>query len=118
MNLLLFFILLSIEVLIALFIHDSFIRPYFGDILVVAVVYFFLRVFIPEKNPWLPAAVFAFAVAIEFTQYLRLAERLGITNPILRTILGSVYDTTDILCYGIGCILLAVYERVCRKGNR
>ncbi len=118
LNLLVFLILLAIEVLIALFIHDSFIRPYFGDILVVAVVYFFLRVFIPEKYPWLPAVVFAFAVAIEFTQHLRLTERLGITNPMIRTILGSVYDTTDILCYGIGCIFLAGYEWVRRKGNR
>ncbi len=65
LNLLLFLILLAIEVLIALFIHDSFVRPYVGDILAVTVVYFFLRIFIPEKYPWLPAAVFAFATAVE-----------------------------------------------------
>lgn len=118
LNLALFLTMLVIEVLIALFIHDSFIRPYVGDVLVVAVVYFFLRIFIPEKHPWLPAAVFVFAAAVEFSQYLCLTDRLGITNPILRIALGSVYDTTDIVCYGIGCAFLAAYELAHRKRIR
>lgn len=116
-NLVIFLVLLAIEVLIALFVHDSFVRPYVGDILVIAVVYFFLRIFIPEKYPWLPAVIFVFATAVEFSQYLCLADRLGITDPILRTILGSVYDTADIACYGIGCLFLAAYEWVRRKRN-
>ena len=103
------------EVLIALFVHDSFIRPYAGDMLVVAVVYFFLRILIPEKCTWLPAAVFAFAVLVEVSQYFRLAELLGITNPVLKVVLGAVYDTKDIVCYGIGCIILAGYEWIQRK---
>ena len=118
LNLALCLTMLVTEVLIALFIHDSFIRPYVGDVLVVAVVYFFLRIFIPEKYPWLPAAVFVFAAAVEFSQYLGLTDRLGITNPILRIALGSVYDTTDIVCYGIGCAFLAAYELARRKRNR
>ena len=118
LNLALFLTMLVTEVLIALFIHDSFIRPYVGDVLVVAVVYLFLRIFIPEKYPWLPAAVFVFAAAVEFSQYLGLTDRLGITNPILRIALGSVYDTTDIVCYGIGCAFLAAYELARRKRNR
>ena len=117
LNLAVFLALLLIEVLIALFVHDSFIRPYVGDVLVVAVVCFFLRIFIPEKYPWLPAAVFAFAVLVEGLQYVRLAERLGITHPVLRTVLGAVYDTRDIVCYGVGCIVLAAYERARRRGN-
>ena len=34
-------ILLVVEVLIALFVHDSIIRPYLGDVLVVVVIYTF-----------------------------------------------------------------------------
>lgn len=113
--LILFAVLLSVEVLIALFVHDSFVRPYAGDVLVVAAVYFFIRIFIPEKYPWLPAAVFAFALLVELSQGLHLAERLGITNPVLRTALGSVYDVRDIACYGIGCIFLAVHEWAYRR---
>ena len=110
LHLVLFGVLLSVEVLIALFVHDSFIRPYAGDVLVVAVVYFFVRIFIPEKYPWLPAAVFVFALLVELSQGLHLVEQLGITNPVFRTVLGSVYDVRDIVCYGIGCVFLAVYE--------
>ena len=115
LHLVLFGVLLSAEVLIALFVHDGFVRPYAGDILVVAVVYFFVRIFIPEKYPWLPAAVFAFALLVELSQGFHLVERLGITNPVLRIVLGSVYDVRDIMCYGVGCILLAAYERAYRR---
>ena len=115
LHLVLFGLLLSVEVLIALFVHDGFVRPYAGDVLVVAVVYFFVRIFIPEKYPWLPAAVFAFALLVELSQGLHLVERLGITNPVLRTILGSVYDVRDIMCYGVGCMFLAAYERARRR---
>ena len=115
LNLTLFLVTLVIEVLIALFIRDRFIRPYIGDVLVVAVVYFFLRIFVPEKYPWLPAVVFVFAATVEFSQYLGLADRLGVTNPVLKTILGSVYDTMDIVCYGVGCAFLDAYEWVRRK---
>ncbi|MCW5910752.1 MAG: DUF2809 domain-containing protein [Cyclobacteriaceae bacterium] len=34
------------EVLIALFVHDSFIRPYVGDVLVVILIYCFVKSFI------------------------------------------------------------------------
>lgn len=114
-NFAIFLALLFTEILIALCIHDNFIRPYVGDILVVAVVYFFLRILFPEKYSWLPAAVFAFAVLVEVSQYFHLVELLGITNPILKVALGSVYGTKDIVCYGIGCIILAGYEWIKRK---
>ena len=41
-------VLLAIEVLIALFVHDSFVRPYVGDMLVVVVIYAFVRIFVPK----------------------------------------------------------------------
>ena len=47
-------ILLVIEVLIALFVHDSIIRPYVGDVLVVVVIYTFVRIFVPERVVILP----------------------------------------------------------------
>lgn len=117
LNLVIFLALLFTEILIAFFVHDSIVRPYGGDILVVAVLYFFLRILIPEKYVWLPAAVFIFAVLVEVSQYFRLAELFGITNPILKVALGSVYDTKDIVCYGIGCIILAGYEWIQRKSS-
>lgn len=114
LHLTLFLLLLATEVGIAVCIHDSFVRPYVGDVLVVAVLYFFLRIFIPEKYPWLPAAIFAFASAVEVSQYFHLAAFLGLENGSLLSILfGSVYDIGDIVCYGIGSGLLGVYELLC-----
>ena len=45
---LLFLALLATEVLIALFVHDDFVRPYLGDVLVVPVIFFLLRAAFPE----------------------------------------------------------------------
>ncbi len=116
-----FFVLLMLEVLIAVYVHDDFIRPYVGDILVVIVVYCFVRIFMPEKCQLLPLYVFLFAVGVEILQYFRLVQLLGLEgNRILRILLGSVFDVMDILCYAIGCMALMGYEGVryrisCRK---
>ena len=42
-------ILLITEVLIALYVHDDFIRPYVGDAIVVIVIYTFVRIWMPFK---------------------------------------------------------------------
>ena len=109
-------ILLAVEVLIALFVHDDFIRPYMGDVLAVIVVYTFIRIIIPEKCALLPLFVFIFAVGVEVLQYFDLITLLGIeNNRFLRILLGSVFDLKDIMCYAIGCALLGVYEFGGRK---
>lgn len=110
-NFILFMIFLVIEVLIALYVHDDFVRPYLGDVLVVVVLYFFVRIWIPEKYRWLAGAIFVFAAAVEVLQYFRLVEILGVENNVfLRTILGSTFDFKDIVCYGAGCLLLGFCE--------
>ena len=111
-----FVILLTIEVLIALYVHDDFIRPYVGDILVVIVVYCFVRIFLPERCRLLPLYVFLFAAGVEFLQYFDPVRLLGLEgNRALRILVGSVFDVTDILCYGLGCLVLAGYEGIrCR----
>jgi len=106
-----FIILLVVEVLIALFVHDAFIRPYIGDILVVGVLYLAVRIFVPDKCKLLPLYVFLFAAMVECLQYFKLVQILGIeNNAFLRVLIGSVFDVKDILCYGVGCILLGIYE--------
>ena len=115
----LFAVLFLIEVWIALFVHDQFIRPYIGDVLVVIVVYSFVRIFCPVGIHMLPLYVFLFAVFVEILQYFHLVELLGLqANPFARVILGSVFDWKDIGCYAVGCILLGILEfagyRKCR----
>jgi hypothetical protein len=56
-----FLVIFCIEVLIALYVRDRFIRPYVGDMLVVVLVYSFVRIFLPTGIPRMPFYVFLFA---------------------------------------------------------
>jgi len=104
-------VLIAAEVFIALYVHDQFIRPYMGDVLVVMVLYCFVRIWFPEGWKRLPFYIFLFAAGVEVLQYFRLVELLKIEeNTFLRILIGSVFDLKDILCYGIGCVLLGVFQ--------
>lgn len=112
---LLFLIFTVVEVLIAIFIHDNLIRPYLGDMLVVIVIYFFVRIFLPEGVKLLPFYIFIFAAIVEVLQYFNYVTLLGLQkNKLLSVMLGSSYDIKDIICYAIGCILLFVVEAINR----
>lgn len=114
-------VLLAIEVLIALFVHDNFIRPYVGDVLVVIVLYTFIRIFIPERVRLLPGYILCFAVLVEVLQYFRIVEVLGLSdNRFFSVLIGSVFDIKDIICYAVGCILILVGQmayKLCRKAK-
>ena len=104
-------VLLAIEVFIALFVHDEFIRPYMGDVLVVVVIYTFVRIFMPEQNALLPLYIFIFAAGVEILQYFHIARLLGLEdNRFFSVLIGSVFDMKDVLCYAAGCLLLGGYE--------
>lgn len=90
---------LGIEVLIALFVHDSFVRPYLGDVLAVVCVYFFTRVILPEKPRYLSLFVTAFAFLVELVQLTPLSEVLP--SP-LSVIVGGTFDFKDLACYLVG----------------
>ena len=103
----------GIELLIALFVHDNFVRPYVGDVLVVVLIYTVVRILIPEGVRLLPLYIFLFAAGVEVLQYFRIVEVLGLSDHrILSVVIGSVFDVKDIMCYGAGCVLLGVYETV------
>lgn len=109
-------ILLVVEVLIALYVHDDFVRPYLGDVLVVIVIYTFVRIFVPEKVKLLPLYIFIFAVAVEILQWFHIVNILGLAdNRFFSVLIGGVFDVKDILCYGAGCILLGGYEYLLRR---
>lgn len=114
-----FIFLLGIEVFIALFIHDNIIRPYIGDIIVVPVVYSFIRIFIPQKLKFMPLYVFIFAVLVEIMQYIDIVSILHLeNNAFLRTVIGTSFSWADIICYFIGSIPLAIWELRCYLKNK
>lgn len=112
-------VLVLIEVLIAIYVHDTFIRPYIGDMLVVIVLYCVARVMILDKCKLLPLWIFVFAVCVEGLQYFNILQVLGVEdNTFLRILLGATFDWKDIACYGMGCLLLGIYEWFIRRNRK
>lgn len=106
-----FLISLILEIIIALFIHDDFIRPFIGDVLVVILIYFLIKSFIKNDITLLPLYIFLFAAFIEICQYFNIVKLLGFeNNTFISIILGSTFDFKDLLCYFVGGLILFIYQ--------
>lgn len=104
------------EVLIALYVHDNFVRPYLGDVLVVILIYAFIKSFV--KLPVLPVALFvlAFSFTIEVLQYFRIVELLGLGHSALaRTVIGTSFAWIDLVAYTAGVVIVLVVEKYALK---
>lgn len=111
-----FIILLVAEFFIGAFVHDNFIRPYIGDVLVVILICAFLRIFLPEKPKFLPLFATLFAVLIEIMQYFDFVSLLGLeNNRIISIALGRTFDIKDIICYIAGGTIFFAAERIIRR---
>ncbi len=105
-------LLFLIEVLIAICIHDKFIRPYIGDVLVVMLIYCFLRIFVKGKTIVIAFSVFLFACIVELLQYFRFIEILGWEDSKLaKTIIGHSASYIDLLAYFAGFLLILLFEK-------
>lgn len=102
-----FVLLFGIEALIALFIHDRFVRPYLGDVLAVVTVYCGARIVFVNKPRFLSVWVTVLAFVVELLQLTDLSEHVG---SIFAVILGSTFDFADLLCYTVGGILTAAWD--------
>jgi len=69
-----------VEVFIALFVHDAFIRPYVGDVIAVAFVYYFIRTFLSFKPVYAALFSLLFAFVVEYGQYAGLISFLGLRD--------------------------------------
>jgi hypothetical protein len=101
------------ELLIATFLHDKIIRPYFGDFLVVILIYCFLRSFLKVSIVKAAIATLIFAYLIEFMQYLNLIQKLGLQNSkMANLVLGNLFQWIDLLAYTLGIVLVLLIERM------
>ncbi len=103
-----FFVILIVEVLIALFVRDRFIRPYGGDMLVTVLICCFVRIFFPTGDylgvKLIPLWVFLFSAAVEVAQYFDYVNLLGLGEiAFFRILLGTSFAWLDLVCYGVGC---------------
>jgi len=112
-------ILFLVEVYIAIFINDQWIRPLVGDILVIALIYCFVQTFwnIPVNRAI--AAIFLFACLAELAQYFRLVDRLGLQdNRFWATVIGTTFDWKDMVAYAMGAVIVGWCEQELRKARR
>ncbi|MCF8508091.1 MAG: DUF2809 domain-containing protein [Hyphomonadaceae bacterium] len=112
-------ILLVVEVLIALFVNDQFVRPYLGDVLAVVLVYASLRAVTPMG--FTPALCIALGIAlvIEVAQALNLLGALGLAdNQFARIVLGGAFDMLDMAAYLAGGIAVLAVESGSRRAGR
>ena len=102
-----FVMMFVLEILIGVFVHDSFIRPYCGDVLVVILLWAMIRIIFPRRAVWISGAVFVFALLVELSQMIPLADLLKIKNELVRILMGTSFSAGDILAYLAGCLITA-----------
>ncbi len=112
-----FLLLLGVEVCIALFVHDSFVRPYLGDVLAVVTVYCGARIVFPQRFRWLSVAVMALAVCVELLQLTDFSSLFG-EGSFMAVMLGSTFDPHDLLCYAVGGIVCIVCDILILKRRK
>ena len=114
-NLRYFLIFISIfilEVIIALFSKDNFIRPYFGDFLVIFLVYYFLLSFINADKNKIALSVLVFAFTIEIIQYFQVLSYFNLEkNRILRIVAGNTFSFEDLIIYTLAFLTIILFNR-------
>jgi len=103
--------LLVVEILIAAFIHDSIIRPFVGDMLVVILIFTICRTVLRVNHFRLALCVLIFSFAVEISQYLDLISILGLQDfELAKIIIGTTFDVRDLLAYSSGILLICIFE--------
>ena len=104
-------VLLMTEIIIGVFIKDSFIRPYGGDFLVVILLYCFVRSFFDIGLYTALSGVLLFAYLIEILQYFKIVNVLGLQeSATARVLIGTSFAWTDMLMYTLGILLIWFIE--------
>ena len=105
--------LFIVEVLFATKLsYIDWLRAYFGDVLVVILIYTFIQSFFDFDKTKTIIGVFLFACAIEFAQHFHFAELLGFKdNKIAMIVLGNSFSWIDILCYVIGSFCIFTFNK-------
>ena len=105
-------LLFALEVLIALFAHDRFIRPFGGDFLVVIFLYCGIKSFWDAPVWKVALSVLLFSCGIEILQYFELVKLLGLQDvKIARIVIGTAFEWTDLLAYTLGILTVTGIER-------
>lgn len=105
-------VLFVIEVAIALFIDDNFVRPYVGDVLVVMLIYCVVKAFWNTPVFTTAGCVLLFAFGIELLQYFNIIKKLGLQQiKLARTVIGTSSEWFDLISYVAGIAIVLLIEK-------
>ncbi len=105
--------LFIIELFIGFFVQDKIIRPFIGDLLVVILLYCFVKSIFNITTTKAAIYVLIFAYFIEIMQGLKLVEFIGLSNyKIARILIGTTFSWKDIVCYTIGIAVVIITEKL------
>ena len=108
--------LLAIEVYIALFVRDTFIRPIFGDFLAVIFVYCLFRSIFNKSVLFLSISSLLVAYLLELLQYFSFLQTTGLDQyRFLKILLGSSFAWGDVVAYTLGFGFILIAENVKNK---
>lgn len=107
-------IIFFVEVLIATKLKDIFfVRAYLGDVIVVILLYTFVKSFLIVNDQKLILGILIFSCLIEWGQYFNIAEKSGFRKgSLMYIIIGNSFSWIDILCYAAGCFLLYLWVKL------
>lgn len=102
-----FLCFIACYIIVKLFNENRFIRGFTGDIIVILLIYFFIKLFHDFNSFKLAIFTLSVAFSTEILQYFKLAALLGLEHSkIAQLILGSVFDPYDLLAYTIGAVIV------------
>ena len=105
-------VLFLTEVVIELYVHDNFVRPYIGDLLVVILLYCMVKSVLNTPVFITAISVLLFSYLIEILQYLNLTKMLGLENSYTaKILLGNYFAWEDIFAYTAGILIVLIFER-------
>jgi hypothetical protein len=112
-------LLLLTEVYIGCNIHDSIIRPYGGDFLVVILLYCLVKSFINFPVLLTAGWVLTFAYIVEISQYYHLVNLLRLQDfKLAKILLGTSFSFIDMLTYTLGIVLVIVAENIVKRKKK
>lgn len=110
--------LLIIEISIAIFAKDQFIRPIFGDYLATIFLFCIMASVLNYPKNMLILVALLVSYLIEMLQFLNILQLMNLEkNKFLKIIIGNSFSWLDILAYTMGAItvlFLLNYKKILR----
>lgn len=95
------------------FKFNRFIRGFLGDLIFMALIFYIFKLFLNLKNKTLLFTTLIFAYTVEFLQYFKFINILGLENNYYaKIIFGATFDIYDLLAYTLGIIYTYYFNKL------